>query len=167
MYKKKAFVLWVYLSLLALVACGPKVIDDSDVVSMDYVYKFADGTIVDQWNAEFIVWDNSEFQRLESVIRWAKLWDEFNWTINWKVLYSSEYDNNMVQSYPNLVMREVLWIIDPKVWDTVSIEPYGEWVILSETEDEDWYMMYFVDFNDPKTFSDLLYFASITNIEKK
>lgn len=167
MYKKKAFVLWVYLSLLALVACGPKVIDDSDIVSIDYVYKFGNWTIIDQWSSEFVVWNNDEYQWLQSVVRWAKLGEEFSWVVNWKILYSSEYDSDKVQSYPNLVMREVLWINDPKIWDVVSVEPYGEWIVLSESEDNDWYMMYLVDFNDPKTFSDLLYSVSITNIEKK
>jgi hypothetical protein len=42
MYKKRALVLGGYLSLLALAACGPKVIDDSDVVSIDYKYTFSD-----------------------------------------------------------------------------------------------------------------------------
>lgn len=156
----------MYLSLLALVACGPKVIDDADEVSVDYVYKFADWTVVDQWSEKFVVWNNAEFHWLESVVRWAKLDDKFEGVINWRELYASEYDGNMVQSYPNLVMREVFWIENPRVWDVVSIEPYGEWVILDETTDENWYMMYFVDFNDPKTFSDLSYLITITNIEK-
>jgi hypothetical protein len=42
MYKKRALVLCGYLSLLALAACGPKVIDDSDLVSIDYKYAFSD-----------------------------------------------------------------------------------------------------------------------------
>jgi hypothetical protein len=48
MYKKRALVLGGYLSLLALAACGPKVIDDADIVSVDYVYSFSDGTVVEQ-----------------------------------------------------------------------------------------------------------------------
>jgi hypothetical protein len=36
------------LSLLALAACGPKVIDDADLVSIDYKYTFSDGTVIEQ-----------------------------------------------------------------------------------------------------------------------
>ena len=73
---KRALVLWSYLSLLALAACGPKVIDDADIVSVDYKYTFADWTVIEQWSKDFTVWSAGDLA-----------WTEFNWEINWKKLY--------------------------------------------------------------------------------
>jgi hypothetical protein len=42
MHKKRALVLGSYLCLIALAACGPKVIDDSDMVTVDYSLLLAD-----------------------------------------------------------------------------------------------------------------------------
>ena len=166
MHKKRALVLWAYLCLLTLAACGPKVIDDSDLVSFDYKYTLADWTVVEEWSASLTVWENSKYQWLESTIRWAKQDDEFNGTIAWWDLYGNAYDENLVQSYPNLIMTEVLWISDPKIWDSINVSSFGDWVIVSEWIDEEWYTYYVVDFNDLKTYSDLSYFVKITGLEK-
>ena len=166
MYKKRALVLWAYLSLLALAACGPKVVDDSDLVSFDYKYILADWTVVEQWSAELTIWENSKYQWLESVLRWAKQNDEFNGVVNWRDVYGYAYDGSMVQSYPSLIMTEVLWIDEPKIWDSVNVSSFGDWVIVSEWIDEEWYTYYVVDFNDLKTYSDLSYFVKITGLEK-
>ena len=64
-------------------------------------------------------------------------------------------------------MREVLWIDEPKIWDTVNVSSFWDWVIVAEGTDEEWYTYYVVDFNDPKTYSDLSYFLKITGLEKK
>ena len=82
MHKKRALVLWACLSLLALAACGSKVVDDSDLVSFDYKYTLTDWTVVEQWSAELTMWENSKYQWLESILRWAKQDDEFNGKIN-------------------------------------------------------------------------------------
>lgn len=168
MHKKRVLVLWACLSLLALAACGPKVADDSDLVSFDYKYTFTDWTVVEEWRAELSIWEreNSRYWWLEPIFRWAKQGDEFNGTINWADLYWYAYDDSMVQSYPNLIMTEVLWITEPKIWDSVNVSSFGDWVIVSEWVDEEWYTYYVVDFNDPKTYSDLLYFVKITGLEK-
>ena len=49
MHKKRALVLWAYLCLLTLAACGPKVIDDSDVVYIDYTYSL-DWVVIEEWS---------------------------------------------------------------------------------------------------------------------
>ena len=167
MHKKRALVLWAYLSLLALAACGPKVVDDSDLVSFDYKYTLADWTVVEEWSAELTIWENSKYQWLESILRWAKQNDEFNGVVNWRDVYGYAYDGSMVQSYPNLIMTEVLWIDEPKIWDSVNVSSFGDWVIISDGKDDEWYTYWVVDFNDPKTYSDLSYFVKITNLEKK
>jgi FKBP-type peptidyl-prolyl cis-trans isomerase 2 len=166
MHKKRALVLWAYLCLLTLAACGPKVIDDSDLVSFDYKYTLDDWTVVEEWSASLTVWENSKYQWLESTIRWAKQDDEFNGTIAWWDLYGYAYDENMIQSYPNLIMTEVLWISDPKIWDSINVSSFGDGVIVSDGKDDEWYTYWVVDFNDPKTYSDLSYSVKITDIEK-
>jgi len=167
MHKKRILVLWVYLSLLALAACGPKVIDDNDIVSIDYKYSYNDGRILDEWTREFVIWDNSDFLWLESIIRWAKQDDVFSGKVNGKDIYWSEYDENLVQTYSNLVITEVIWISNPSVWEKVSVNSFWEGFIVGQWEDEEWYVTYKVDFNDPKTYSDLSYSVKINSVEKK
>ena len=167
MHKKSALVLWAYLSLLALAACGPKVIDDSDLVSIDYGFAFSDWSVVEEWSDQFVVWDNSNYQWLESIVRWAKQNDEFQGTVNWREVFGAEYNESMVQSYSNLIITEVLWIANPKIWDNVHVESFWDWVITSQGQDEEWYGYYVVDFNNPKTYSDLSYSIRITGIEKR
>ena len=166
MYKKRALVLWAYLCLLALAACGPKVIDDSDVVSIDYTYTL-DWTVVEQWSDEIIIWENSKHQWLESVIRWAKKNDEFNGIVDGAKIYGSEYSLNNIQSYPNIILTEVMWIDNPVVWNEIEVNSIWKWVITNIEKDEDWYDVYVVDFNNPRTYSDLSYSVKIVNVEKR
>ena len=166
MYKKRALVLGGYLSLLALAACGPKVIDDSDLVSIDYKYTFSDWTLVEQWSEEFTVWEAGNLAWIEDVVRWAKVDDEFNWKINGKDLYQSEYNPNLVQSYPNIILTEVMWVDNPTIWTEVDVNSIWHWIVTSIEKDSDWYDVYVVEFNDPKTYSELSYTIRVTNIEK-
>lgn len=167
MYKKRALVLGGYLSLLALAACWPKVIDDSDLVSVDYKYTFSDWTVVEQWTKDFTVWNAWELTWIEELVRWAKQDDEFSWVINWKEIYESEYDSNKIQKYPNIILTEVMWIEDPTVWTEVEVSSIWNWVITNIEENDEWYNEYEVNFNDPKTYSELSYSIKVTNIEKK
>ena len=167
MYKKRALVLGGYLSLLALAACWPKVIDDSDLVSVDYKYIFSDWTVVEQWTKDFTVWNAWELAWIEELLRWAKQDDEFSWVINWKEIYESEYDSNKIQKYPNIILTEVMWIEDPTVWTEVEVSSIWNWVITNIEENDEWYNEYEVNFNDPKTYSELSYSIKVTNIEKK
>ena len=164
---KRALVLWSYLSLLALAACGPKVIDDADIVSVDYKYTFADWTVIEQWSKDFTVWSAGDLAWIEDIVRWAKVDAEFDWEINWKKLYKSEYNPNLVQSYSNIILTEVMWVSDPKVWTEIDVNSIWHGVITSIEKDSDWYDAYLVEFNDPKTYSDLSYSIKVTNIEKK
>lgn len=166
MYKKRALVLGWYLSLLALAACGPKVIDDADLVSIDYKYTFSDGTVIEQWSEEFTVWEAGNLAWIEDVVRWAKVDDEFNWKINGKDLYQSEYNPNLVQSYPNIILTEVMWVDNPTIWTEVDVNSIWHWVVTGIEKDDDWYDVYVVEFNDPKTYSELSYSIKVTNIEK-
>lgn len=167
MYKKRALVLGGYLSLLALAACWPKVIDDSDLVSVDYKYTFSDWTVVEQWTKDFTVWNAWELAWIEELVRWAKQDDEFSWVINWKEIYESEYDSNKIQKYPNIILTEVMWIEDPTLWTEVEVSSIWNWVITNIEENDEWYNEYEVNFNDPKTYSELSYSIKVTNIEKK
>ncbi len=164
MYKKRALVLGVYLSLLALAACGPKVIDDSDLVSIDYKYTFSDWTVVEQWSKDFTVGSAWDLAWIEDLVRWAKVDDEFTWNINWEDLY--EYDPNLVQSYPNIILTEVMWVENPTIWAEVDVNSMWHWVVTNIEKDSDWYDVYVVEFNDPKTYSELSYSIKVTNIEK-
>lgn len=166
MYKKRALVLGCYLSLLALAACWPKVIDDADVVSVDYVYSFSDGTVVEQWSKDFTVWEAGDLAWIEDIVRWAKKDAEFEWKINWGDIYGSEYSGSNIQSYPNIIMTEVLWVENPVVWSEVEVNTLWKWVVRSIEKDSEGYDAYMVDFNDPKTYSELSYLIKVTNIEK-
>lgn len=166
MYKKRALVLGGYLSLLALAACWPKVIDDSDLVSIDYKYTFTDWTVVEQWSKEFTVWDAGELSWIEDLVRGAKKDAEFSWKISWGDLYGSEYNSNLVQSYPNIILTEVMWVDNPTIWTEVDVNSIWHWVITGIEKDSDWYDVYVVEFNDPKTYSELSYLIKVTNIEK-
>ena len=166
MYKKRALVLGGYLSLLALAACGPKVIDDSDLVSIDYEYTFSDWTIVEQGNREFTIWEAWDLDWIEGIIRWAKVDDEFEWTIDWMDIYGDEYDINKVQSYPNVILSEVMWVENPTIWIEVDVNSIWHGVITDVEKDSDWYDVYVVEFNDPKTYSKLSYSIKVTDIEK-
>ena len=164
MYKKRALVLGGYLSLLALAACGPKVIDDSDLVTIDYKYTFSDWTVIEQWTKDFTVWDAGDLAWVENIVRWAEKDAEFNWTVNWKEVY--EYNQDLVQKYPNIILTEVMWIEDPSVWTEVGVNSIWNGVIVSIEKDDEWYNEYVVDFNDPKTYSELSYSIKVVNIEK-
>ena len=166
MYKKRALVLGGYLSLLALAACGPKVIDDSDLVSVDYIYTFNDWSVVEQWSKDFTVWDAGDLAWIENIVRWAKQDAEFQWKINWKEIYESEYNPNLVQSYSNIILTEVMWVENPAVWTEVEVNSVWHGVIIGIEKDSDWYDSYVVEFNDPKTYSELSYSIKVTNIEK-
>lgn len=166
MYKKRALVLGWYLSLLALAACWPKVIDDADVVSIDYTYKFSDWTVVEQWSKDFTVWDAWDSAWIEEIVRWAKLDDEFEWTIDWMDVYNDEYDSNKVQSFPNIILTEVMWVEDPQIGTEIEVNSIWHGVIMSIEKDDEWYDEYVVNFNNPKTYSELSYSIKVTNIEK-
>ena len=164
MHKKRTLVLGWYLSLLALAACGPKVIDDADVVSIDYVYSFEDWTVIEQWSKNITIWDAWDLKWVEDMIRWAKVESEFNGNINWSDLY--EHNDNLVQAYANIILTEVMWVKNPQIWTEVDVNSIWHWVITRIEKDKDWYNEYVVDFNDPKTYSVLLYSVKVTNIEK-
>lgn len=166
MYKKRALVLGCYLSLLALAACWPKVIDDSDLVSVDYKYTFSDWTVVEQWTKNFTVWDAWDLAWIENLVRWAKQDDEFEWTIDWNEIYWIEYDSNKVQSFPNIILTEVMWVEDPQIGTEVDVNNVWHGVIVSIEKDDDWYDAYVVNFNDTKTYSELYYSIKVVNIEK-
>ena len=166
MYKKRALVLGGYLSLLALAACGPKVIDDADLVSIDFKYTFSDWTVVEQWSKEFTVWDAGDLAWIEDIVRWAKVDAEFTWNISWKDLYQSDYNPNLVQSYPNIILTEVMWVENPTIWTEVDVNSIWHGVVTSIEKDNDWYDVFVVEFNDPKTYSELSYSIKVTNIEK-
>ena len=166
MYKKRALVLGWYLSLLALAACWPKVIDDSDLVSIDYKYSFGDWVVVEEWSTDFKVWNAGDLSWIETMVRWAKKGEEFTWKINWKDVYQSEYDSNKIQSYSNIILTEVFWVENPSLWDEIEINSVWSWKITGIEKDSDWYDVYIVDFNDPKTYSELYYSIKVTDIEK-
>ena len=166
MYKKRALVLGGYLSLLALAACGPKVIDDSDLVSIDYKYTFSDWSVVEEWTKNFTIGSAWDLAWIEDLVRWAKQDDEFTWKINWKDIYKSEYDSKLSQTFPNIILTEVMWVENPKVWTEVHLNSMWTWVIVDEDVDDEWYTEYVVEFNDPKTYSELSYLIKVTNIEK-
>lgn len=166
MYKKKALVLGGYLSLLALAACWPKVIDDSDLVSVDYKYTFSDGTVVEEWSRDFTIWNAGDLAWIEDIVRWAKVEEEFSWKINWRDLYVSEYNPNLVQSYPKIILTEVMWVDNPTVWTEVDVNGIWHGVITKIQKDTDWYDVYVTEFNNPKTYSELSYLIKVTNIEK-
>ena len=65
-----------------------------------------------------------------------------------------------------MIITEVLWISDPEVWSEVYVESIWNGVITAITTDEDWYFSYTVDFNDPKTYSELSYNIKVTDLEK-
>ena len=165
MHTKRALVLWGYLSLLALAACGPKVIDDSDLVSIDYIYTLENWNIVEQWSKEFTIWEAGELSWIEDIIRWAKEDEEFKWSIDWKDLYKSEYNSDLVQSFPRIILTEPMWVEDPQIWKEVDTSMWHG-VITSINKDDEWYDVYVIDFNNPKTYSKLSYLIKVTNIEK-
>jgi hypothetical protein len=164
MYKKRALVLVGYLSLLALAACWPKVIDDSDIVSIDYEYMFSDWTIVEQWTKEFTIWDAGDLAWIEDIVRWSKQDAEFTGTVDWGQIY--KHESNKVLSFQNVHLTEIMWIENPHIWTEVDVNSVWHGVIMSIGQDSDWYDEYLVDFNDPKTYSELSYLIKVTNIEK-
>lgn len=167
MYKKRALVLWAYLWLIALAACGPKVIDDADVVSVEYVYSFMDSSVVERWVRHLTIGANEKLNWMEKVIMWARQDDVFTGQINWNDVYISQYDQDLTQTYTNVIMKEVFWIENPMKNVEVFVDTFGTGIIVDEVNDNEWYTSYLVDFNDPKTYSDLNYTLKIIDIEKK
>ena len=166
MYKKRALVLGGYLSLLALAACGPKVIDDADIVSIDYKYMFSDWTVIEQWTKDFTVWSDEDSAWIENIVRWAKVDDEFSGKINWKEIYGDEYNSDLSQSYPNIILTEVMWVSEPGIWTEVDVNNIWHGVVTDIRKDSDWYDVFVVEFNEPKTYSEISYSIKVTNIEK-
>ena len=165
MQHKKIIFMSLLLWLSTLTACGPKAIDDSDLVSIDYKYAFSDWTIIEQWSKDITMW-NSNDTWIENIINWAKQDEEFTWIINWKEAYKSEYNPNKVQSFPNIILTEVMWISEPQIWTEIEVDSIWNWIITSIEKDSEWYDSYVVEFNELKTYSDLSYYIKITNIEK-
>ena len=60
-----------------------------------------------------------------------------------------------------------MWIDEPTIWTEVEVNSIWSWVIIDIEQNSEWYNEYVVEFNDPKTYSDLSYLIKITNIEKK
>ena len=166
MYKKRALVLGGYLSLLALAACGPKVIDDADIVSIDYKYTFSDWTVIEQWTKDFTVWSDEDSAWIENIVRWAKVDDEFSGKINWKEIYGDEYNSDLSQSYPNIILTEVMWVSEPGIWTEVDVNNIWHGVVTDIRKDSDWYDVFVVEFNEPKTYLELSYLIKVINIEK-
>ena len=166
MYKKRALVLGGYLSLLALAACGPKVIDDADIVSIDYKYMFSDWTVIEQWTKDFTVWSGEDSAWIENIVRWAKVDDEFSGKINWKEIYGDEYNSDLSQSYPNIILTEVMWVSEPGIWTEVDVNNIWHGVVTDIRKDSDWYDVFVVEFNEPKTYLELSYLIKVINIEK-
>jgi hypothetical protein len=136
------------------------------MVTVDYSLLLADWTVVDQGIKDITIWQDSSLNWLESIIMWAKKDDEFQWKIDWSKLYKDEHDDNKVQTYANIIITEVLWVSDPKEWSEVYVDSIWNGVITDIITDEDWYLSYTVDFNDPKTYSELSYNIKVTNLEK-
>jgi FKBP-type peptidyl-prolyl cis-trans isomerase 2 len=166
MHKKRALVLWGYLSLLALAACGPKVIDDSDLVSVDYIYTLENWNIVEQWSKDITIWEAGKLSWIEDIIRWAKEDEEFKWSIDWKDLYKSEYNPNLVQEFSSIILTDVMNIENPQIWNEIDTSSMWHGIITRVEKDDEWYDVYIVDFNNPKTYSKLSYLIKVTNIEK-
>jgi FKBP-type peptidyl-prolyl cis-trans isomerase 2 len=152
--------------LLALAACGPKVIDDADIVSIDYKYMFSDWTVIEQWTKDFTVWSDEDSAWIENILRWAKVDDEFSGKINWKEIYGDEYNSDLSQSYPNIILTEVMWVSDPGIWTEVDVNNIWHGVVTDIRKDSDWYDVFVVEFNEPKTYSELSYLIKVLNIEK-
>ena len=93
------------------------------------------------------------------------VWIDF-WKIDWKDLYGSEYDSNKVQSFPNIILSEVMWVENPTIWTEVDVNSIWHGVITKVEKDSDGYDVYVVDFNDPKTYSELSYIIRVVDIEK-
>jgi len=166
MQHKKIILAWMFLCLLVLTSCGSKKIDNSDLVSLDYTISLSDWTLVEQWSKDITMGNVGGIEWMESMIEWAKVDDELTWIINWKEIYKSEYNPNNIQPFANIILTEVMNISDPKVWTKVETNSMWEWVITRIEKDSEWYDSYIVDFNDPKTYSDLSYYIKITNVEK-
>ena len=154
------------MSLLALAACGPKVIDDADIVSIDYKYMFSDWTVIEQWTKDFTVWSDEDSAWIENIVRWAKVDDEFSGKINWKEIYGDEYNSDLSQSYPNIILTEVRWVSEPGIWTEVDVNNIWHGVVTDIRKDSDWYDVFVVEFNEPKTYSELSYLIKVINIEK-
>ena len=80
--------------------------------------------------------------------------------------FLSEYDLDKVELYPSIILSETMWIENPVVWTEVDTNSMGHWVITSIGQSSDWYDEYIIDFNDPKTYSELSYSIKVINIEK-
>ena len=156
------------LCLFSLAACTskPEIIDDADFVSVDYTYTCQD-EVVENGNASFVIWENSKYSWMESIVLWAEKDAAFSWRVLWDTLFPGEYDSDKLQIYPNIIMNEVLWLDDPQIWDKVEVSSVWEGKITGIYENEQWYLEYLVDFNEPKTYSDIIYFIQVTDIEKR
>ena len=139
---------------------------DADVVSVDYTYS-CKGEIVESGTASFVIWEDSEYSWMENVVLWT--WKDaiFSWVISWESLFADLYDVDAVQIYPEVIMSEVLWLSEPSIWDIVNVSSVWNWVVTSIIENAQWYLEYLIDFNDPKTYSDIEYLIKITDIEKR
>ena len=134
-----------------------------DIVSVRYAYSFENWDLIDRGTEKVIAWS----WWLQSIILQANVWDVLEWSVSWKNIYHSEYDEMRVQSFANIIMTEVLNIDNPEVWTEVYVESIWTWSIVDITHDDEWYKSYIVDFNDAKTYKTLLYKLEILSIERE
>lgn len=163
--KKLMAILW-WFCIVSLAACwGTKEIDNGDVVSLNCKYTFVDGT-TSNLNETVTIGEVSENDWISELVKWSLSWDIFTWIISSDILFPGMYNSNNTQTIPNIIMTEVIGLQEPKKWDQIFVDGFWDGYIMDEIIDEEWYKSYFVDFNDPKFYSDAEYEIQIVNVEK-
>lgn len=165
---KKVWVLGCYLWLLTLAACGPRVIDESDHVSLSYTLTY-NNTEVAHWETIKTIWENSEIDKwMDGILIWAKAGDIKEWTISGFEAFPWEYNEKLKQVFPNIIVTEVLWLSEPKISDEISTSSLWTWRIVDKIKDEEWYNVFVVDFNNPMYYDEnITYHIEINNVEKE
>ena len=97
---KKILVLVSYMVLLLLFGCGaPRIIDDADEVTFDYVYSFSDGTVFKEGTSTLVVgsYSSADFEALHEIVLDAQVGDVLQGVLSPEQTYADAYDFSLQQ----------------------------------------------------------------------
>ena len=163
---KKILVLWTYLCLLLLVGCGaPKLIDESDEVTVDYVFSFDDGMVYDSGTSTLIVWgEENLFKYMHEQFMGAEFGATITGTLSPEQTYWKNYDSALQQRLAEIYLTAMN--ITPSFGWSVFFPNLGTGIIIN-IDIEEGVNYYTIDFNPIETYLPLHYQVIITDVVKK
>jgi FKBP-type peptidyl-prolyl cis-trans isomerase 2 len=165
--QKKILVLAFYLCLLLLVGCGaPRIIDDADVVEIDYVFSFEDGTAFTGGTTTLTIGkgDTALSTSLEQIVVGKQVEDVLQGTLAASQTFADTYNAALQQKYAASYLSAME--IEPLIGALVFFPNLGTGVVIA-IDSEEGVLQYSIDFNPRETYQPLQYEITVVKVEKR